>query len=46
MRQDKLVADGLITHRFPLSQWHQAVNTALDKGNGTIKVVFDYALED
>jgi threonine dehydrogenase-like Zn-dependent dehydrogenase len=45
MRQGKLAADGLITHRFPLSKWRQAVNTALDKRNGTIKVVFDYALE-
>jgi len=45
MRQGKLTADGLITHRFPLSQWHQAVNVALDKRNGTIKVVFDYTLE-
>jgi threonine dehydrogenase-like Zn-dependent dehydrogenase len=45
MRQGKLTADGLITHRFPLSQWHQAVSTALDKRNGTIRVVFDYTLE-
>jgi len=45
MRQGKLSVDGLITHRFPLSQWHQAVRTASDKRNGTIKVVFDYTLE-
>jgi threonine dehydrogenase-like Zn-dependent dehydrogenase len=45
MRQGKLTADGFITHRFPLSQWRQAVNTALNKRNGTIKVVFDYTLE-
>ena len=45
MRQGKLTADGLITHRFPLSQWRQAVSTALNKRNGTIKVVFDYTLE-
>ena len=45
MRQGKLTADGLITHRFPLSQWRRAVNTALNKRNGTIKVVFDYTLE-
>lgn len=45
MRQGKLTADGLITHRFPISQWRQAVNAALDKRNGTIKVVFDYTLE-
>jgi threonine dehydrogenase-like Zn-dependent dehydrogenase len=40
-----LTVNGLITHRFPLSQWRQAINAALDKRNGTIKVVFDYALE-
>jgi len=45
MRQGKLTADGLITHRFPISQWRQAVNTALDKRDGTIKVIFDYKLE-
>jgi threonine dehydrogenase-like Zn-dependent dehydrogenase len=45
MRQGRLTVDGLITHRFPLSQWRQAINTALDKRNGTIKVVFDYTLE-
>jgi threonine dehydrogenase-like Zn-dependent dehydrogenase len=45
MRQGKLTVDGLITHRFPISQWQQAVSTALDKRNGTIKVVFDYTLE-
>jgi threonine dehydrogenase-like Zn-dependent dehydrogenase len=45
MRQGKLTADGLITQRFPLRQWRQAVGAALDKRNGTIKVVFDYTLE-
>jgi L-iditol 2-dehydrogenase len=41
MRQGKLTADGLITHRFPLEQWKQAIATALDKRSGSIKVVFD-----
>jgi threonine dehydrogenase-like Zn-dependent dehydrogenase len=45
MRQGKITSDGLITHRFPLRQWRQAVSTALDKRSGAIKVVFDYALE-
>jgi threonine dehydrogenase-like Zn-dependent dehydrogenase len=45
MRQKKLTVDGLITQRFPLSQWHQAVNAALDKGKGTIRIAFDYSLE-
>lgn len=45
LRQGKITVDGLITHRFPLSQWRQAINTAIDKRNGTIKVIFDYTLE-
>jgi threonine dehydrogenase-like Zn-dependent dehydrogenase len=45
MRQGKLTADGLITHRFPLHQWRQAVSTAMDKRNGSIKVVLDYAID-
>jgi threonine dehydrogenase-like Zn-dependent dehydrogenase len=44
MRQGKITTDGLITHRFPLSQWRQAVNRALNKRGGTIKVIFDYTL--
>jgi threonine dehydrogenase-like Zn-dependent dehydrogenase len=44
MRQGKLTIDGLITHRFPLNQWREAISTALNKRNGTIKVVFDYTL--
>ena len=42
MRQGKLAIDGLITHRFPLDRWKDAVATALDKRTGAIKVVFDY----
>ncbi len=45
MHQGRLKVDGLITHRFPLSQWRHAVSIAMDKRNGTIKVVFDYTLE-
>ena len=45
LRQGKLTVEGLITHRFPLAQWRQAVSTALDKRNGAIKVIFDYTLE-
>jgi threonine dehydrogenase-like Zn-dependent dehydrogenase len=45
MRQNRLTVDALITHRFPLGQWRQAVRMASDKRNGTIKVVFDYTLE-
>lgn len=45
MRQGKLTVDGLITHRFPLSQWRQAVRTAMDKRDGAIKVIFDYTGE-
>lgn len=45
MRQGKITVDGLITHRFPLSQWREAISAAMDKRNGSIKVVFDYTLE-
>jgi len=45
MRQGKITVEGLITHRFALSQWREAINTALDKRYATIKVVFDYGLE-
>lgn len=45
MRQGKLTVDGLITHRFPLSQWRQAIHTAMDKRDGAIKVIFDYTGE-
>jgi threonine dehydrogenase-like Zn-dependent dehydrogenase len=39
IRQKKLKTEGLITHRFPLSQWKEAVKTAMDKKTGSIKVV-------
>jgi threonine dehydrogenase-like Zn-dependent dehydrogenase len=38
----KLFIDGLITHRFPLEQWHTAVRTAKDKRSGSIKVALDF----
>jgi len=44
MGRGKLTVDGLITHRFALSQWRRAVSTALDKRNGCIKVIFDYTM--
>jgi len=37
----KLVTEGLITHRFPLEEWHTAVRTAKDKRTGAIKVILD-----
>jgi threonine dehydrogenase-like Zn-dependent dehydrogenase len=37
-----LTTAGLITHRFPLERWKEAVHTAADKRSGAIKVVFDY----
>jgi len=42
MRQGKLTIDGLITHRFPLEQWREAIQTAQDKSTGAIKVIFEY----
>ncbi len=35
-----LTAAGLITHRFPLEDYRQAIATALDKHTGSIKVTF------
>ncbi len=42
LQQGKLAIDGLITHRFPLAEWREAIRTAQDKRSGAIKVVFDY----
>ncbi len=42
MRQGKLAIYGLITHRFPLERWREAIKTAQDKRTGAIKVVFEY----
>lgn len=41
IRDGKIQTDGFITHRFKLEQWKQAVQTAVDKNSGAIKVVFD-----
>jgi L-iditol 2-dehydrogenase len=43
MRDGKLNTDGLITHRFPLEEYRQAIAAATSKASsGAIKVVFDY----
>ena len=42
MRQGKLSIDGLITHRFSLEQWREAIQTSQDKSTGAIKVIFEY----
>ncbi len=42
----KLRVEGLITHRFPLAKWRQAIQTAQDKKSGAIKVVFDYRMKN
>lgn len=42
LRAGKLTTAGLITHRFRLDEWRQAIQTAMDKRSGSIKVVFDY----
>lgn len=41
----KLSIEGLITHRLPLSQWREAIQTACDKSSGSIRVIFDFGLE-
>ncbi|MGA2112399.1 MAG: zinc-binding dehydrogenase [Anaerolineales bacterium] len=46
-RRHELWVDGLITHRFPLAQYQQAVRTWEQKGrNGAIKIVFDLRPEE
>ncbi|MCL5735537.1 MAG: alcohol dehydrogenase catalytic domain-containing protein [Actinobacteria bacterium] len=43
VEQDKIILDGLITHRFPLAQWDKAVMAAADKRrHHSIKVAFDF----
>ena len=42
LRQGRLEAEALITHRFPLESWREAIRTAQDKRTGAIKVAFDY----
>lgn len=42
LRRGNLVAEPLITHRFPLEQWRTAIDTSLDKQSGAIKVIFEY----
>ncbi len=42
LRAGKLQAESLITHRFALEQWLEAIRTAQDKHTGAIKVAFDY----
>lgn len=39
--EGKLTAAELITHRFPLADYPQAIRTATDKSQRSIKVVFD-----
>ena len=43
--KNKLLIEGLITHRFPLKHWRMAVRTAKDKRSGAIKVILDFGLE-
>jgi threonine dehydrogenase-like Zn-dependent dehydrogenase len=40
LRAGHLSAAGLITHRFPLAEYRTAINTALHKKSGSIKVTF------
>jgi threonine dehydrogenase-like Zn-dependent dehydrogenase len=45
LRSGRLQAESLITHRFRLEQWKEAIRTAQDKRTGAIKVAFDYRSE-
>jgi threonine dehydrogenase-like Zn-dependent dehydrogenase len=40
LRTGRLREAGLITHRFPLAEYRRAIDTALHKRNGAIKVTF------
>jgi threonine dehydrogenase-like Zn-dependent dehydrogenase len=43
MREGKMNTEGFITHSFPLSEWRQAIATAIQQPRThSIKVVFDY----
>jgi len=43
LREGKLNFDGFITHRFPLSQYRQAFQTAMDQARShCLKVIFDH----
>jgi threonine dehydrogenase-like Zn-dependent dehydrogenase len=42
LRTGAIDAQPLLTHRFPLAQWREALRTASDKNSGCIKVMFDY----
>jgi threonine dehydrogenase-like Zn-dependent dehydrogenase len=41
LKQHKLTIDELITHRYPLHDWRQAISTAKNRKDGAIRVVFD-----
>jgi threonine dehydrogenase-like Zn-dependent dehydrogenase len=46
LRAGRLRSDGLITHRFPLTAYRQAIAASVSKSAGNpIKVIFDYGLE-
>ncbi|GAB4567686.1 MAG: zinc-binding dehydrogenase [Anaerolineae bacterium] len=43
MAEGKITTEGLITHRFPLSRWREAIMTATDKRrHRSIKVAFTF----
>jgi threonine dehydrogenase-like Zn-dependent dehydrogenase len=46
MRDGSLPTADLITHRFPLEAYKEAIATASDKRNGAIKVVFQMEMEE
>ena len=44
--EGKLHPDRLVTHRFPLVRWREAVQIAKNKSSGAIKVVLDLGLPE
>jgi threonine dehydrogenase-like Zn-dependent dehydrogenase len=41
LAEGQLTTAGLVTHRFPLARWREAVRTAADKRSGAIKVALN-----
>lgn len=43
LQRGRLCPEPLITHRFALRQWKEAIKTAVTKESRAIKVIFDYS---
>ena len=43
VKSGKIPTDGYVTHRFPLERWKEAIQTAVDKRSGSVKVMIEIA---